>query len=80
MEECQRMVTLMLLSASILNYHFLCVLCSHIEKSSTYDVFKLCHHSLKKFLSYGRLCIHHFYIMTIYMLEIVGSTSWHVSH
>jgi hypothetical protein len=32
MEESQRMVIFMLLSASILEYHFLCVLCSHIEK------------------------------------------------
>jgi hypothetical protein len=68
MEESQRMVTIMLLSASILNNHFLCVLCSHIEKESTSNVFKLCHHSLKKFLSYGRLYIHHFYTMAIYML------------
>jgi hypothetical protein len=30
MEESQRMVTIMLLSASILNYYFSCVLCSHI--------------------------------------------------
>jgi hypothetical protein len=67
MEESQRMVTFMLLSASILNYHFLCVLCSHIEKGSTPNVFKLCHHSLKKFLTYGRLHIYHFYTMTIYM-------------
>jgi hypothetical protein len=41
MEESQRMVTIMLLSASILNYHFLCVLCSHIEKESTSNVFKI---------------------------------------
>jgi hypothetical protein len=34
MEESQRMVTSMLLSASILNYHFLCVLCSHIDKEA----------------------------------------------
>jgi hypothetical protein len=34
MEESQRMVTIMPLSASILNYHFLCVLCSHIEKKA----------------------------------------------
>jgi hypothetical protein len=68
MEESQRMVTFMLLSASIINYHFLCVLCSHIEKESTSNVFELCHDSLKKFLSYGRLHIHHFYTMTIYML------------
>jgi hypothetical protein len=60
------MVTIMLLSAGILNYHFLCVLCCHIEKGSTPNVFKLCHHSLKKFLSYGRLHIHH--TMAIYML------------
>jgi hypothetical protein len=59
-------VTIMLLSAN--NYHFLCVLCSHIEKESTSNVFKLCHHYLKKFLLYGRLYIHHFYIMAIYML------------
>jgi hypothetical protein len=39
MEESQRMVTFMFLSASILNYHFLCVLCSHIEKGSTPNVF-----------------------------------------
>jgi hypothetical protein len=32
---------------------------------------KLCHHSLKKFLSYGRLCIHHCYIMTIYILKLL---------
>jgi hypothetical protein len=37
MEESQRMVTL---SASILNYHFLCVLCSHIDICSTSNVFK----------------------------------------
>ena len=41
MEESQRMVIFMLLSASILNYHFLCVLCSHIEKESTSNVFKI---------------------------------------
>jgi hypothetical protein len=29
-----------LLSASILEYHFLCVLCSHIEIRSTSNVFK----------------------------------------
>jgi hypothetical protein len=40
MEESQRMVTSMLLSASILNYHFLGVLCSHIEMCSTSNVFK----------------------------------------
>jgi hypothetical protein len=68
MEESQWIVTFMLLSASTLNYHFLCVLCSHIEKESTSNVFKLCHHSLKKFLSYGRLYIHLFYTMAIYML------------
>jgi hypothetical protein len=52
------MVTIMFLSASILNYHFLCVLCSHIEKESTSNVFfKLCHHSLKKFLSHLVDCI-----------------------
>jgi hypothetical protein len=68
MEESQRMVTIMFLSANILNYHFLCVLCSHIEKENTSNVLKICHHSLKKFLSYGRLYIHHFYIMAIYML------------
>jgi hypothetical protein len=28
---------------------------------------KLCHHSLKKFLSYGRSYIHHSYTMAIYM-------------
>jgi hypothetical protein len=61
------MVTFMLLSASILTYHFLCVLCSHIEKKSTSNVFKLGNHTLKKFLSYGRLYIHHFYTMAIYM-------------
>jgi protein-arginine kinase activator protein McsA len=71
MEESQRMVTIMLSSASILNYHFLCVLCSHIEKESTSNVCKLCHHSLKKFLSYGRLHTHHFYSMSIYMLETI---------
>jgi hypothetical protein len=48
MEESQRMVTIMFLSASILNYHFLCVLCSHIEKESTSNVFKLCHHSFEE--------------------------------
>jgi hypothetical protein len=58
----------MFLSASILNYYFSCVLCSHIEKESTSNIFKLCHHSLKKFLSCGRLYIHHFYIMAIYMI------------
>jgi hypothetical protein len=68
MEESQRMVTIMPLSASILSYHFLCVLSSHMEKESISNVFKLCHHSLKKFLSYGRLYIHHFYTMAIYML------------
>jgi hypothetical protein len=68
MEESQRMVTIIFSSASILDYHFLCVLCSHIEKESTSNVFKLCHHSLKKFLLYGRLSIHLFYNMTIYML------------
>jgi hypothetical protein len=68
MEECQRMVTLILLSASILNYHFLYVLCSHIEKKALKLFLKLCHHSLKKFLSYGRLHILHFYITAIYML------------
>jgi hypothetical protein len=61
------MVTFMLLSASILTYHFLCVLCSHIEKGSTSIVLELYHHPLKKFLSYGRLHIHHFYTMAIYM-------------
>jgi hypothetical protein len=61
------MVTFMFLSASILNYHFLCVLCSHIEKESTLNIFKICHHSLKKFLSYGRLHIYHFYSMAIYI-------------
>jgi hypothetical protein len=40
MAESQRMVTSMPLSASILNYHFLCVLCSHIEMSSASNVFK----------------------------------------
>jgi hypothetical protein len=65
MEESQRMVTLMSLSESIFNYHFSCVLCSHIEKEALKNIVKLCHHS---FLSYGRLHIHHFYIMTIYML------------
>jgi hypothetical protein len=40
MEESQSMVTSMLLSASILNYHFLCVLCSHIEIYSTSNIFK----------------------------------------
>jgi hypothetical protein len=74
------MVTFMLLSASILNYHFLCVLCSHIEKVSTPNILKLCHHSLKKFLPYGRLHIHHFYTMAIYMLEIIAKTSWHALH
>jgi hypothetical protein len=74
------MVTLMLLNASILNYHFLCILCSHIEKGSTSNVCKLCHHSLKKFLSYGRLHIHHFYTMAIYVLEIIVKTSWHALH
>jgi hypothetical protein len=68
MEESQRMVTLMLLSASILNYHFSCVLCSHIEKEALQMSLKFCHHSLKKFLSYGRLHTHHFYTMEIYML------------
>jgi hypothetical protein len=74
------MVTFMLLSASILNYHFLCALYSHIEKGSTPNVFKLYHHSLKKFLSYGRLHILHFYTMAIYMLEIIVKTSWHALH
>ena len=80
MEESQRMVTFIFLSASILNYHFLCVLCSHIEKESTSNVFKLCHHSLKKFLSYGRLHIHSFYTLEIYMLLVIISTSWHALH
>jgi hypothetical protein len=62
------MVTVMLLSASILNYHFSCVLCSHIEKEALQMSLKLCHHSLKKFLSYGRLHIHHLYTIAIYML------------
>jgi hypothetical protein len=35
MVESQRMVTIMLSNANILNYHFLCVLCSLIEKGST---------------------------------------------
>jgi hypothetical protein len=65
MEESQRMVTLISLSASIFNYHFSCVLCSHIEKGSTYNVFTIL---WRKFLSYGRLHIHHFYIMAIYMI------------
>jgi hypothetical protein len=34
-----RMVTIMFISASILNYHLLCVLCSHIEKESTSILF-----------------------------------------
>jgi hypothetical protein len=80
MEESQRIVTFMLLSARILNYHFLCALCSHIEKGSTLNVCKLCHHSLKKFLSYGRLHFHHFYTMAIYTLEIIVKTSWHALH
>jgi hypothetical protein len=62
------MVTIMLLSARILKHHFLCVLCSHVEKESTSNVFYLSHHSLKKFLSYGRLHIHHVYTIAIYML------------
>jgi hypothetical protein len=64
MEQSQRMVTFMLLSASIFNYHFPCVLCSHIEKKALKNIVKLCHHSS---LSYGRLHIHHFYNMAIYM-------------
>jgi hypothetical protein len=47
-EERQRMVTLMSLSASIFNYHFSCVLCSHIEKEALKNVVKLCHRSLEK--------------------------------
>jgi hypothetical protein len=42
------MATSMLLSASILNYHFLCVLCSHIEIYSTSNVFKIMLPFLKK--------------------------------
>jgi hypothetical protein len=45
-----------------------CVLCSHIEKEALQMSLKLCHLSLKKFLSYGRLHIHHLYTMAIYML------------
>jgi hypothetical protein len=37
MEESQRMVTIMLLS--IINYHFLCVLCSHLEKKKALKMF-----------------------------------------
>jgi hypothetical protein len=48
MEESQRMVTLMSLSASIFNYHLSCVLCSHIEKEVLKNIVKLCHHSLEK--------------------------------
>jgi hypothetical protein len=48
MKESQRMVTLMSLSASIFNYHFPCVLCSHIKNESLKNVFKLCHHPLEK--------------------------------
>jgi hypothetical protein len=50
------------------------------HRKNTSNVCKLCHHSLKKFLSYGRLYIHHFYTMAIYMLEIIVKTSWHVLH
>jgi hypothetical protein len=39
MEESQRMVTFMSFSARILEHHFSCVLCSHIEKESTSNVF-----------------------------------------
>jgi hypothetical protein len=56
------------------------VLCSHIEKESASNIFELCHHSLKKFLSYGRLYIHHFYTLAIYMLLVIVSTSWHALH
>jgi hypothetical protein len=68
MEESQRMVTIMLLSANILNYYFLYVLCSYIEKEALKIFLKLCYHSLKIFLPYGRLYIHHSYTMAIYML------------
>jgi hypothetical protein len=66
-EESQRIVTIMLLSANVLNYHFLYVLCSYIEKDAFKMFLKLCHHSLKIFLPYGRLYIHHSYSMAIYM-------------
>jgi hypothetical protein len=69
MEESQRMVTFMLLSASILNYHFLCVLCSHIEKEALQMSFKLCHDSLKKFLSYGRLHIQFLFYGNLHALH-----------
>jgi hypothetical protein len=65
-EESQRMVTSMHLSASILNYHLLCVVtqnCVALQMSSN-----LYYHSLKNFLSYGRLHTHHFHTMAIYML------------
>jgi hypothetical protein len=62
------MVTLMSLSASIFNYHFSCVLSSHIEKMKYLRIL-LNYVTIfwRKILSYGRLHIRHFYIVTIYM-------------
>jgi hypothetical protein len=69
MEESQRMVTPMSISAIIFNYHFSCVLCSHIEKGEHLKMLlNYVTILLRKFLSYGRLHIYHFYIMAIYML------------
>jgi hypothetical protein len=70
------MVTIMFLSASISTYHFLCVLSSHIGKESTLNVFMLCHHSLKKFLSYGRLYIILWQSTCFKLLRNL----WHVLH
>ena len=76
MEESQGMVTFIFLSAIILICHVSCVVTQ--KQKALKDVLKLCHHSLKKFLSYGRLCIYQIlYYDNLHALNYC-KFSWHV--
>jgi hypothetical protein len=80
MEESQRMVTIILLSANILNYHFLCVLCSHIEKESTSNVFK--NHDIILWRNSSHMVDCTFIISILWQSTCFKllSNSWHVLH